>query len=152
MKNHLIKSISFAILVVFIFLSPFKIIVIQGNSMYPTLKDKQIVLGFETNNFKRNDIVVANFEGNNIIKRVKFIEGDNFYYLLKRDLAMPMIITKEMFENYKIVSDNEIKQKLTVEKNHVFLIGDNSDVSDDSRRFGCIEVGNVKYKIIFPRF
>jgi signal peptidase I len=151
LKDHLFKIVSLLSLVVFVFLSPFKIIVIQGNSMYPTLKDKQIVLGYKTNSFDRNDIVVAYFEGNNIIKRIKYIEGDRVYYLLKRNFDLPKIVTKDFFDAHKLNKENEIKQNFIVEKNRVFVVGDNSLLSDDSRRFGCIETDDVKYKIIYPR-
>ena len=35
-----------------------------------------------------------------------------------------------------------------VQKNHFYLIGDNLDNSDDSRRFGTVEENEILYKII----
>lgn len=151
MKNHLLKLVSFIVIVLTIYLSPFKIIVVQGYSMYPTLKDKQLLLGIKTNKFEKDDIVVANVEDNCIIKRIKYIGGDEVYYLLNNESELPILISKSFYEHYKKNGKFETVQKFIVESDKFFLLGDNSDVSDDSRRFGCLTRDAIKYKIVFPR-
>lgn len=120
--------------------------------MYPTLKDKQFLIGLETSNFNKNDIVVAKIESNYLIKRIKFIEGETIYYLLKKEEEMPLIIDENFYLNYKVTKNDELLQKFKVEMGKVFLLGDNKNLSDDSRRFGCVDKESLKYKIIFPRF
>jgi type IV secretory pathway protease TraF len=38
--------------------------------------------------------------------------------------------------------------ELKVPKNHYYLVGDNLDESDDSRRFGTIDEKDILYKVI----
>lgn len=53
---------------------------VEGNSMYPTLKDGQVVIVEKTKDIQVNNIVVANSpEYGNIIKRVSQIKGDEVY-------------------------------------------------------------------------
>ncbi len=118
--------------------------------MFPTLNDKQILLGMTTNKYNIGDVVVAKVEGDLIIKRIKYKEGDEIYNLINDKLELPIIITKENYENHK-KTKFEIVQKLTIEKNRFYLLGDNPNQSDDSRRFGSVSLDSIKYKIIFPR-
>lgn len=119
--------------------------------MYPTLKNNQILIGMATKNFYKGDVVVANIEDNFIIKRIKYTEGDHFYYYLNYDLESPILINKDFYEHFEPNDKVHIVQELVVENNKYFLLGDNLNLSDDSRRFGCVDKNSIKYKIIFPR-
>ena len=47
------------------------------------------------------------------------------------------------------VAEQEFGEKgLAGPKNHYYLIGDNLDKSDDSRRFGSVEEKDILYKVI----
>jgi signal peptidase I len=132
-------------------LLPFKLILVKGESMYPTLKNNQILLAMKTDSYERNDVVVAEIEDCVIIKRIAFIENDIVYYHIERDLNLPLLVSKNYFENFKSKDKSDIVQKFNIDKDSYFLLGDNLMKSDDSRRFGPINKKNIKYKIIFPR-
>lgn len=151
MKNHLIKLAILSLVFLGLILSPIKIILVKGSSMYPTLKNNQILIGMATKNFYKGDVVVANIEDNFIIKRIKYTEGDHFYYYLNYDLESPILINKDFYEHFEPNDKVHIVQELVVENNKYFLLGDNLNLSDDSRRFGCVDKNSIKYKIIFPR-
>ena len=151
MKNHLHKFITFLIIVLAINLSPFKLIIVQGLSMYPSLKDKQILIAIRTNNVNKNDVVVAYVEDSYIIKRVAYVAGDEIFYLFTNNSEIPIIINKELYEKHKKNEKTASVQKIKIDKDKVFLLGDNSELSDDSRRFGCLNTDTIKYKIILPR-
>ena len=56
------------------------LIIVSGNSMYPTLKDGQRLIAVKTKNFKVGDIVVSKHDKYGlIIKRVNNIESNRVY-------------------------------------------------------------------------
>lgn len=154
MKHHfklILKYLVAITTILFVFFSPFKIIKVQGSSMYPTYLNNQLLLALKTNNFKKNDVVVCNDEGYNILKRIKFIEGETVYSFYGNEDSDIKIINfdeyKKLFKNH---SSTTFVSKTTVLKNQVYLLGDNLNNSDDSRRFGCVNLNSLKYKIIYP--
>jgi len=146
-KFLLLSLIAIAIMLA----NPYKLIVVRGNSMYPTLKNGSILLGKKSNYFKRGDIIVAQndlFEV--IVKRIKYVGGDNYYYSFSKDSAEFTLIEDDSYANlYKIIStDNQSIMHLVVPKNQYYILGDNRNESDDSRRFGSINKESIIYKIV----
>jgi signal peptidase I len=120
--------------------------------MLPTIKNNQIVIGVKSDNFEVNDIIVAQVEGDYIIKRIKFKEGDEIFYHFDKFNNLPSLINKTEFDRELNSKKHYVLQKISVPNNRFYLLGDNLPASDDSRRFGLLDKDNLKYKIIFPRF
>lgn len=120
--------------------------------MMPTIKNNQIVIGMKSKNFEVNDVIVAQVEGDYIIKRIKFKEGDKIFYHFDKDETLPILIDDLEFHKQLNNKNHWMLQKIIVAKNRFYLLGDNLPASDDSRRFGQIDKDSLKYKIIFPRF
>lgn len=151
MRSYL-KILISVVVVLALWAVPFKIIVVKGDSMLPNLKNNELLLAVKTNNFSVNDIVVAkNDFRETIIKRIKFIDDDKYYYVI--DLHTENI---EVFDEHigvmasKYYQGNEqyLVMKQVVPKNYVYLLGDNSSNSDDSRRFGPVRKADIMYKVI----
>ena len=151
MRSYLTILIS-VVVVLALWAVPFKIIVVKGDSMLPNLKNNELLLAVKTNNFSVNDIVVAkNDFRETIIKRIKFVDDDKYYYVI--DLHTENI---EVFDEHigvmasKYYQGNEqyLVMKQVVPKNYVYLLGDNSSNSDDSRRFGPVRKADIMYKVI----
>ena len=125
---------------------------VNGASMDDTLKDKQILLlniiDYKLNdNIKRYDIVVIDNEDEFLIKRVIGLPGD-----IVRSIDGELFINdKKIEEDYAKgeTSDFEVK----VRKGEYFVLGDNREVSLDSRYFGSFKKEQIKGKtthILFP--
>lgn len=125
---------------------------VNGASMDNTLKDKEILLlniiDYKLNdNIKRYDIVVIDNEGEFLIKRVIGLPGD-----IVRCIDSELYINdKKIEEDYIIgkTSDFEVK----VREGEYFVLGDNREVSLDSRYFGSFKKEQIKGKtthILFP--
>ena len=151
MRSYL-KILISVVVVLALWAVPFKIIVVKGDSMLPNLKNNELLLAVKTNNFSVNDIVVAkNDFRETIIKRIKFVDDDKYYYVI--DLHTENI---EVFDEHvgvmasKYYQGNEqyLVMKQVVPKNYVYLLGDNSSNSDDSRRFGPVRKADIMYKVI----
>ncbi len=158
MKNHFIKIlfICLALLIIVYITSPYRIIVVQGISMSPTFKNKQILVAKSINNYqdiKINDILVCELEDNTIVKRVKFLEHQIIYYYIDSNTSEIKLIDKNTYQylsTHPIIRNKSLIQKVIVPKDSIYLLGDNLNNSDDSRRFGTLHWNNIKYKIIFP--
>ena len=133
--------------------------IVDGSSMSPVLFTNDRVLINKTFIYKgydHGDIVICKFPktGGTYIKRVIGKSGDVLecvggrVYRNKEDITdiyWPEIYIKNEFE------------KITVPENAYYLIGDNVNISKDSRQFGCvkqsliigkIEVNMSKWKVI----
>ena len=158
MKNHFIKISLFclALLSLLYIVSPYRLIIVQGISMSPTLHNKQFLIAKNINNYEEiniNDIIVCENEGNYIIKRVKYLENEHVYYYIDANTSEVKLINKNLFDyltNHPIIKHKTLIQKLVVPKNSVYLLGDNLENSDDSRRFGTLNWNSIRYKIIYP--
>ena len=126
-------------------------VMVQGESMVPTLDGGEIMLlkKYDTS-YKRFDIVVVN----------KSVEGDN---LIKRVIALPgetiRVRNNVLYINDKVVKDKYANgdtgnfQEITLGEDEYFLMGDNREISKDSRSLGVIKKNEIEGTVgivIFP--
>lgn len=138
MINLIKKNKVIILLVIFIILwiiiKPLYTMSVSGNSMAPTLKDKDILFGYSQifKNPVKGDIVVINSPKD-------WELGDNF--LIKRIIAEPgdlvtiqynRLYINHNFNRY-IKSDKELE--FIVPENKYFILGDNNGHSADSLYF-----------------
>lgn len=122
-------------LAIFLFKN-FKTVVVSGVSMKPTFRNGQRVLVSHAywliGPIKRNDIVVVNDIGapGYIIKRVKFMGGDTVEPLLA---PADHLLTDPPY---------------VVPEGYIYLLGDNSFQSEDSRKFGPVPLSSVLGKVV----
>ena len=121
-------------------------VTVSGDSMDPTLKDKEVlILNKFDKSYKRFDVVVIKYGKERIIKRVIGLPNETIEY---KDNVL--------YINGEIVSSN-IKFrdtedfKATTGSNEYFVLGDNRPLSKDSRMIGNFKkedfVGKVKFRI-----
>ena len=145
--------------IIIVFLLVFRFIVVSGDSMYATLWDGDYLL-LLSNTFyhepEYGDIVVISKEsfdnGSPIVKRVIATEGQS----VDIDFANGIVYVdgaelEEPYINNLTTVDEGVSFPLTVEKGHVFVLGDNRMVSKDSRNpeIGQIDKREVLGKAIF---
>ena len=73
-KKFIISLVVTLVLIIFMLINPYKIVVVKGQSMYPTYKSGDILLGSKDKNYHKGDIVVLknDFE-ETIIKRITYM-------------------------------------------------------------------------------
>lgn len=131
--------------------------IVDGASMDYTLEDGQLVFinkfVYNIKDVERFDIVVLNNEEDNdrIIKRIIGLPNETIEYN-----------NNQLYVNGKLVEQNyEVEQTedftVVTKENEYFVLGDNRDVSKDSRMLGNFNkkdiVGRVNFRILpFKKF
>lgn len=138
-----------------IFLIFFRIPVVKGDSMETTLKDGQhLILSTRAYMFsepERGDIIVAQphkLNGEYIIKRLIGLPGDRIEI---KDNTL-YLNGKAVEEDYLAEPMKSADMEMEVSEGCVFVMGDNRNVSGDSRSeyIGCLSLSEeIEGKIIF---
>ena len=116
---------------------------VNGTSMDPTLKNGEIMIlnkiKYNKNDIKRFDIVVVKMDKELLIKRVIGLPNEEIKYVDNK-LYINGEYIKETFLNDDVYTTNfsldDFKLK-KIPENCYFIMGDNREVSLDSRIFGC---------------
>ena len=124
---------------------------IYGSSMVPTLSDGQIVVSVKTTDFQPGDIA-AFYHGNKLLIK-RFIAGPSDWVNIDEDGSV-YINGVELDEPYlteKAFGETNIDLPYQVPDKRYFLMGDNRDVSIDSRNtaVGCVAADQIVGKVVF---
>ena len=124
---------------------------IYGSSMVPTLSDGQIVVSVKTTDFQPGDIA-AFYHGNKLLIK-RFIAGPSDWVNIDND-GNVFINGVELDEPYlteKAFGETNITLPYQVPDKRYFLMGDNRDVSIDSRNtaVGCVAADQIVGKVVF---
>ena len=148
-----IKSIGLAVVIaIFIKTFIFNTTYVLGNSMYPTLHERDRLFANKIALYfggpSRGDVVVLeapDVPKKDYIKRVIGIEGDIVEIIDGKVYLNGSLLQEDYIEEgaYTHVYD---QSKWLVPEGHVFVLGDNRDegASKDSRYFGCISIKTIK--------
>lgn len=122
-------------------------VIVVGDSMVPTLKDKQILLlnkiDYRLNEIERYDIIVIKVGKSEIIKRVIGLPGENVEYRNN----MLYINGHEVANNYNFDTDDFSLKSICncnkIPEGKYLVLGDNRMVSSDSRIIGLIDKEDI---------
>ncbi len=153
-KIRFIKTLTYSAMIIIAFAiitstSFFKILQVSGNSMEPNLHEGEILLTSNFFDFKKGDMIAFYYNDSVLIKRVIALEED---VVNIEDDGTVFVNSVKLEENYvkKLSYGNcDITFPYQVPKNSVFILGDNREVSIDSRSksIGCISVDRIIGKI-----
>lgn len=122
---------------------------VDGASMNPTLEDGEIlILKKYDRSLKRFDIVVLDYNGEKLVKRVIGLPGEKIAYK-NNQLYVNGKRVKETFE-HEDTDDFELEEKIP--DNYYFVMGDNRTNSTDSRMIGAIAKDQIQGTTNFSIF
>ena len=155
--RSLISYILIIILALIIKQYVFSPIRVNGSSMFPTLKDGDIMflneIGYHINGVKRFDIVVVKTDEDRIIKRVIGLPGETVEYLDDKLFINGEEISEDFYHD---ITHNFKLEEIDVDvipEDYYFVVGDNRGNSKDSRIIGLIPKNKIMGKtnfILFP--
>lgn len=118
---------------------------VNGSSMYKTLHDKDIMIlnefTYYFNDIERSDIVVVKEKGELLIKRVIGLPGET----VECKDGIVYINEKKLTETYVFGTTDDF-EKVKLSKEEYFVMGDNREVSLDSRVYGPYNRKDIKGK------
>lgn len=149
---------------------------VSGDSMLPTLEDRQRVIQFKMSEIKRFDIVTfpaPDQPDQNYIKRVIGLPGDSLFFKndelyingekidetylddVKTELQEGIVYTTYRTSDGRMLTDFSLMDIEgvgvdVIPEGKVFVLGDNRPISKDSRYIGLIDLeditGDVKFR------
>jgi signal peptidase I len=137
---------------VFHLLCPFSIGVVQGSSMTPTFRPGQLFLldrsYYRNHPIQRGDVVVVRSNGHTMIKRVFAVAGDSIWLLVQSDGTRidRFIVDTTLLSRMRRATKHSSIGRLTrlrVPTGTIYLLGDCTEASIDSRSFGVVSVQDI---------
>lgn len=150
--KHLVIAAAIGLLVVFFVVQRNEVI---GSSMEPNLYENdqllvQKISKLYTGGITYGDIVTLNAEElyghmgeKNIIKRVIGLPGDHIEIIENEVYRNGEKLAEEYLEGMKTLERNPAYSDVTLGDNEFYVLGDNRDVSLDSRTFGPIDNSRI---------
>ena len=119
---------------------------VDGDSMNPTLKNGQIlILNKLDKKYERMEIVVFDYKGERLIKRVIGLPGEEVYIKDNK-----IYINDEEIKDYRDdVKTADYKLNVKIPNGYYFVLGDNRGNSADSRLIGLISEEEIKGSVLF---
>lgn len=133
----------------FAVLQPYRPMIFVGESMAPTYRSGEVALTVPADGeIRRGDIVVINMPNGPIVKRIAYVPGDTLVHMKSWD--------KGVYVPFEGSPDNTIRKRSyytfsKVPRDMVYVLGDNTSESYDSRFFGMVSTDWVQRKLIAPR-
>ena len=152
--QRLIVALQFlgvAAVVILIFYMVMGISTVDGNSMYPTLHDQDVVIyNRRCREYKAGDIIaIERPDGEEYVKRIAAVAGDMVNIQDGKVYVNGEEVTFDGVVGTTEEKSSKITYPLTVGDKEVFVLGDNREVSRDSREIGTVKLSDVKGKIIW---
>ena len=124
---------------------------IYGHSMNDTLDEGDVVVSIKGSSFKTGDIIAFYYNNKLLVKRVIGQPGDWVDIDEAGNVYVNQVMLEEPYLNSKAFGETNIELPYQVPESRIFVLGDNRDVSIDSRNtsVGCVAEEQIAGKIVF---
>ena len=124
---------------------------IYGHSMNDTLDEGDVVVSLKGSSFKTGDIIAFYYNNKLLVKRVIGQPGDWVDIDEAGNVYVNQVMLEEPYLDSKAYGETNIELPYQVPESRIFVLGDNRDVSIDSRNtsVGCVAEEQIAGKIVF---
>lgn len=148
------KYLIIIVVILFIMTFVFSVTSVVGNSMYPTLKDGEVLIlnkfHYRFSEIKREDIISLKYADTKyLIKRVIGLPGEKVEILDNKLFINDLEYKEEYLSedlNYQDFKLSDLNYS-TIPKDMYLVLGDNRENSLDSRKIGLIKKEDINGKI-----
>ena len=120
----------------------------SGNSMFPAIKDGDLLIGYRQQGiYAKNDVVLYRAGGKLRVGRILAREND----LVNLDTSGTLVVNGSAQSGeilYPTYAKDALEYPYTVPEGSVFILGDYRTQSEDSRDFGAVPLTDLEAKVI----
>ncbi len=117
---------------------------VNGTSMDPTLQNNEVLLLKKyDHNYSRFDIVVLNYNGEKLVKRIVGLPGEHVKYENNILYIDGEVVEEPFLDDYTSDFDLTSLGVTTIPDHYYFVMGDNRNNSTDSRIIGLVSKDNI---------
>ena len=124
---------------------------IYGTSMNGTVNNGDLVVSIKRADFKTGDVIAFYYNNNILVKRVIAKSGDWVDIDEEGNVYVNQKLLNEPYLSSKALGETNIELPYQVPEDRIFVMGDNREVSVDSRNtaVGCVTGEQIVGKVIF---
>lgn len=128
----------------------FPVLQVTGDSMEPGLREGNLILTRKTDHLKTGDICGFYYNNELLLKRVIGVPGDMVDIDAEGNVSVNGQILNEPYVLQKALGKSDVSFPLLVPEDCYFVMGDNREVSIDSRSsiIGCVNQEQIEGKVI----
>ena len=151
MKGYLLllgRVVLIAVIGVIVFTKVFLITQMNGNGMFPALRDGDLIVAFRLQGgFAKNDVVVYSCGGERYVGRIAALERDTV--MIDDSGILTVNGTEQIGEIlFPTYADGGLSFPFTVPDGCVFVLGDHRTDGGDSREKGAVSLESIEGKVI----
>ena len=128
----------------------FPVLQVTGDSMEPVLREGNLILTRKTDHLKTGDICGFYYNNELLLKRVIGVPGDMVDIDAEGNVSVNGQVLNEPYVLQKALGKSDVSFPLLVPEDCYFVMGDNREVSIDSRSsiIGCVNGEQIEGKVI----
>ena len=151
LRNTAFTLVVVAALAILVAVLLMPILRIYGSSMSGTVDNGDLVASIKTSDMKTGDVIAFYYNNNILVKRVIAVSGDFVDIDEEGNVYVNQTLLNEPYLSSKAFGETNIELPYQVPEDRIFVMGDNREVSIDSRNtaVGCVAGEHVVGKIVF---